>query len=157
MYKWKGQEKPMTPLILIIDDSPTIRAVLAMIAQGEGYLMCSFPDGYAALRWLISPEGRIPALIFLDLMMLRMDGLTTLRHLKSKPALIAVPVIVLSSCEGTIDHMKARLAGASEYLTKPFTQEQIVALLYQYLALPGQIAPIDSHDHHLLQPRGETV
>jgi DNA-binding response OmpR family regulator len=71
----------------------------------------------------------------------RMDGLTALRYLKSKPALAVVPVIVLTSREGTIDRLKARLAGASEYLTKPFTQEQIVAFLHGHLALPAQIAP----------------
>jgi twitching motility two-component system response regulator PilG len=130
----------LTPLILIIDDSPTIRAVLTMIAQGEGYPTCSFADDYAALRWLISPEGCIPALIFLDLTMPRMDGLTTLRHLRSKTALAAVPVIVLTCCEGTTDRLKARLAGASEYLTKPFTQEQIVALLTRYLDTPANVA-----------------
>jgi twitching motility two-component system response regulator PilG len=131
--------KRTAPLILIIDDSPTIRAVLELMAQTEGYPTRSFADGYAALRWLISPEASIPALILLDLTMPRMDGLTMLRHLKSKPALASVPVIVLTCCEGTTDRLKARIAGASEYLTKPFTQEQIVALLDRYLDSPANV------------------
>jgi len=89
----------MNTLILIIDDSPTIRAILAMTARREGYAARCFPDGYMALRWLVSLEGQMPALIFLDLTMPRMDGFTVLRHLKSKPALAAVPVIVLTSRE----------------------------------------------------------
>jgi len=147
----------MAPYILIIDDSPTIRAILEMTARREGYAARSFPDGYLALRWLASPDGRIPALIFLDLTMPRMDGFTVLRYLKSKPALAALPVIVLTSRGGTIDRLKARLAGADEYLTKPFTQEQIVALLHGHLALPIQIAPISPYDHHLLQQQGERL
>lgn len=153
---WK-ESNVMTHLILIIDDSPTIRAILEMTINREGYTARSFPDGYVALRWLASPEGRVPALIFLDLTMPRMDGLTALRYLKSKPALAVVPVIVLTSREGTIDRLKARLAGADEYLTKPFTQEQIAALLHGYLALPTRVAPSVTYDLHLLQQQGEHV
>ena len=145
----------MNTLILIIDDSPTICKMLDMTANREGYTACSFPDGYAALRWLASPEGRIPALIFLDLTMPRMDGFTVLRHLKSKPALAAVPVIVLTSREGMIDRLKARLAEVDEYLTKPFTQEQIVALLYGYLGVPSRVVPSVPYDHLTFQRQGE--
>ena len=147
----------MVQLILTIDDSPTLRAILEMTARSVGYAARSFPDGYAALRWLASPEGRTPAIIFLDLTMPRMDGLTALRYLKRKPALAVVPVIVLTSREGTIDRLKARLAGASEYLTKPFTQEQIVAILHGYLDAPPQVAPSDPRDYHLFQQQGEHV
>ena len=145
----------LTPLILIMDDSPTICAILEMTARREGYAARSFLDGYAALRWLISPEGCIPALIFLDLTMPRMDGFTALRHLKSKPALVNVPVIVLTSREGTMDRLKARLAGADEYLTKPFTQEQIVTLFHQYIDLPVPATLPVSYDYNLYQTQGE--
>lgn len=123
----------MTPLILIIDDSPTIRKILESIVQREGYRAISFPDGFAAMQWLALPQRVVPALILLDLTMPRMDGFTTLRYLKKKPALAAVPVIVLTVCEGTIDRLKARLAGASEYVVKPFTTRQIVALIQAHL------------------------
>jgi len=145
----------MTPYVLIIDDSPTIRAVLKMTVRGEGYAAQSFPDGFAALHWLASPEGQIPALIFLDLTMPRMDGLSVLRYLKSKPALASVPVIVLTSREGTIDRLKARLAGADEYLTKPFTQEQIVVLLYRYFGVSMQAVPSSPRDYAIFQAQGD--
>ena len=145
----------MAPSILIIDDSPTIRAILAMTARREGYAARCFPDGYMALRWLVSLEGQMPALIFLDLTMPRMDGFTVLRHLKSKPALAVVPVIVLTSREGRIDQLKARLAGACEYQSKPLPQEAIIALLHQYLALPVQAMLPGPPDQHLYQTQGD--
>ena len=123
----------MTPLILIIDDSPTMCRVLESITRREGYRAISFPDGFAAMQWLASPAAIVPALILLDLAMPRMDGFTVLRYLKKKPALAGIPAIVLTGCEGTIDRLKARLAGASEYVVKPFTTRQIVALLQAYL------------------------
>lgn len=130
----------MTSLILIIDDSPTICKVLESIVRREGYRAISFPDGFAAMQWLASPAAIVPALILLDLAMPRMDGLSVLRYLKKKPALAAIPAIVLTGREGTIDRLKARLAGASEYVVKPFTTRQIVALVQMYL--DGEVAVI---------------
>lgn len=123
----------MTPLILIIDDSPTICKILESIMQREGYRAISFPDGFAAMQWLASPAGIVPALILLDLLMPRMDGIAVLRYLKKKPALAGIPAIVLTGCEGTIDRLKARLAGASEYVIKPFTTRQIVSVVQAHL------------------------
>ncbi|MGB8348548.1 MAG: response regulator [Ktedonobacteraceae bacterium] len=147
----------MEQYVLIIDDSPTIRAVLEMTARREGYAARSFPDGFTALRWLASPEGQIPALIFLDLTMPRMDGLSVLRYLKSKPALAVVPVIVLTSREGRIDQLKARLVGASEYYSKPLPQQDSVAVLQRYLAPPLQVAPSSPRAYVIFQPQGEHV
>ncbi|MGB8343937.1 MAG: response regulator [Ktedonobacteraceae bacterium] len=123
----------MTPLIMIIDDSPTMCKVLESITRREGYRAISFPDGFAAMQWLASPVGIVPALILLDLSMPRMDGLSVLRYLKKKPALAAIPAIVLTGREGTIDRLKARLAGAREYVVKPFTTRQIIAVVQMYL------------------------
>lgn len=135
----------MTPLIMIIDDSPTICRVLESITRREGYRAISFPDGFAAMQWLASPVGVVPSLILLDLLMPRMDGISVLRYLKKKPALADIPAIVLTGCEGTIDRLKARLAGASEYVVKPFTTRQIVALLQTHL---GGEAPVQAEVTH---------
>jgi twitching motility two-component system response regulator PilG len=138
----------MTPLIMIIDDSPTIRKILETIMQGEGYRTLSFADGFVALRWLISPQGVVPALILLDLTMPRMDGLTTLRHLKSKAALATVPVIVLTICDATTDRLKARLAGASDYIVKPFTTEQIALAVQTQFRIIAEQARATNETHH---------
>lgn len=139
----------MTPLIMIIDDSPTMRKILESIMQREGYRAISFPDGFAAMQWLASPRSVVPSLILLDLTMPRMDGFTTLRYLKKKPALTAVPVIVLTVCEGTIDRLKARLASASEYVVKPFTTRQIVALIQSHLGNESPVQAEITHDSRM--------
>jgi twitching motility two-component system response regulator PilG len=125
----------MAPLIMIIDDSVTVRKILEVTMKREGYTTVSFPDGEAALRWLASEQGRVPALILLDLVMPKMDGLTVLRCLKRRPSLAAVPVIVLTNREGTLNRLLARLAGAREYLNKPFTTESIAAAVRLYLGV----------------------
>lgn len=115
--------------ILIIDDSLTVRKILETCLGREGYEVKSFVDGVEALLWLVSPRGKVPALIFLDLTLPRLDGLSVLRSLKQKSALAAIPVVVLSRREGVLDRLKARLAGASVYLTKPFKTSDILAVV----------------------------
>jgi twitching motility two-component system response regulator PilG len=127
-----------------LPDDPQI---LESIMQGEGYRTLSFADGFAALRWLASPQSVVPALILLDLTMPRMDGLTMLRHLKSKPALAAVPVIVLTICDGTMDRLKARLAGVCEYIVKPFTTEQIASAVHAQLTIIAEQAGATNETH----------
>ena len=121
---------------MIVEDSPSICLLLEIAMQYEGYQTVAFPDGIAALQWLASPEGKIPALILLDLLLPRMDGITFLQRLKSKPSFAAIPTIVITTRDTTIDRVKARLAGASEYIIKPFTVQRLAALVRQYLANP---------------------
>lgn len=131
----------MTGPIMIVEDSPSIRLLLETSMRYEGHQTVAFPDGIAALQWLASPEGKTPALILLDLMLPRMDGITFLQRLKSKPAFAAVPAIVITTRDTSIDRVKARLAGASEYIVKPFTVQRLAALVRQYLDDPTLILP----------------
>lgn len=126
------------PFILIIDDSLTVRKILEMCLRREGYEVRSFVDGVEALRWLASPQSRVPALILLDLILPRMDGLSVLRCLKRKLTLEAVPVVMLSRREGVLDRLKARLAGACAYVTKPFKREEVLAIVTRLLILPTE-------------------
>lgn len=123
----------MKAFILIIDDSLTIRKILETCLEREGYEVKSFEDGVEALRWLASPQRKVPGLILLDLTLPRLDGLSVLSCLKRKPALAAVPVVVLSRREGVLDRLKARLIGASLYLTKPFKTDDILAVVSRFL------------------------
>lgn len=130
----------MTQLVLIVDDSVCTRTILEKTLRREGYATRSFADGIAALRWLASEEACIPALIFLDLTMPKIDGYTVLLHLKKRAATAHIPVVILSGRSGVIDRLKGRLAGASVYLTKPFKPQTVLAAMYDLL---GDAAPVE--------------
>jgi twitching motility two-component system response regulator PilG len=123
----------MTSLIMLIDDSVCTRTILEKTLRRERYTTMGFDDGYTALRWLVSEEARIPDLIILDLKMPKMDGYTTLLHLRKRAATASTPVIILSGRAGVIDRLKGRLAGASVYLTKPFKPQTVLAAVREQL------------------------
>jgi twitching motility two-component system response regulator PilG len=124
----------MTSFILIIDDSVCVRKIVEITLRREGYATLGFADGITALRWLASEEAQVPALIFLDLTLPKMDGYTVLLHLKKRAATAHIPVVILSNRTGVIDRLKGRLAGACVYLTKPFHQQSILAVVRAQLA-----------------------
>lgn len=123
----------LTPFILIIDDSVCTRTILEKTLRREGYATLGFADGIAALRWLASKEAQVPALIFLDLTMPKMNGYTTLLHLRKRTATAHTPVIILSGRGGLIDRLKGYIAGANDYLTKPFKTQTILAAVHHLL------------------------
>src|SRR5436190_15814831 len=122
--------------ILIIDDSQTVRKIVQVALQREGYNGISFSDGLAALRWLLEPSSQVPALIFLDIALPKLDGYEVARDIKSKGRFANVPIIMLTRREGVIDRLKARLSGASDYVTKPFTIQTITTLAQHYVGTP---------------------
>lgn len=122
--------------ILIIDDSPLTRKIVEVTLQREGYHGVSFPDGLAAIRWLLQETAPIPALIFLDVRLPKMDGYSVARYIKSKVRYTHVPIVMLTRLDGVIDRVRARLSGASHYVTKPFTIEIIRTLAQQYVGMP---------------------
>jgi len=122
--------------ILIIDDSPLTRKIVEVALQREGYHGVSFPDGLAAIRWLLQETAPIPALIFLDIRLPKLNGYQVARYLKGKPRFAAVPIVMLTRLDGVVDRVRARLSGASHYVTKPFTVEMIRMLAQQYVGMP---------------------
>ncbi|HVB25983.1 MAG TPA: response regulator [Ktedonobacteraceae bacterium] len=120
----------MTRLILIIDDSETVRKILAVCLHRAGYedVRC-FSDGVEMLRWLMTPEARIPALVVIDLNLPNVDGYKLIRHLRAKPAFARTIFIILTGRDGMLDRLKGRLSGARAYLTKPFQTQNIVAVV----------------------------
>lgn len=128
----------MPPLILIIDDSTTVRKIVEVALQREGYRVMSFPDGIAALRWLTSESSEIPALIFLDITLPKCDGYHIAQHLKGKPQLAQVPIVMLTRHSGIIDRLRARLCGACAFVTKPFTTQTLLACTQHYAGQPAQ-------------------
>lgn len=116
-------------LLIVIDDSLTIRKILDICLRRAGYRVRCFQDGIEAFRWLSSPEATIPALMLVDLTLPKMDGYTIIRLLKAKPAFAQTIFVILSQRDGILDRLKGRLAGAHVYLTKPFKNDQLVAAI----------------------------
>jgi twitching motility two-component system response regulator PilG len=132
---------PHSNLILVIDDSPTVRKILVTCFSRAALRVKAFADGVEALRWLNTPEGEIPALIYLDLGLPRMDGYEVLRWVRTKPELRNTVVIILSARDGILERLKSRLAGAQAYVTKPFRTQDLVATTRAALGLPFSHQP----------------
>jgi twitching motility two-component system response regulator PilG len=123
--KGPGQVK-----ILVIDDSNTIRRSAEMYLRQAGYDVILAEDGFDALAKISDHQPRV---IFVDIMMPRLDGYQTCALIKQNPHLKATPVIMLSSKDGVFDRARGRLAGSDRYLTKPFTREALVETVQEYV------------------------
>ena len=109
--------------VLVIDDSNTIRRSAEMFLRQAGYEVILAEDGFDALAKISDHE---PHVIFVDIMMPRLDGYQTCALIKQNPMLKSTPVIMLSSKDGVFDRARGRLAGSDRYLTKPFTKETLL-------------------------------
>ena len=136
----QATERVLSPLLVIVDDSETVRKILEVCLHRADYEdVQSFPDGTEMLRWLMTPEARIPALVLVDLNLPKMDGYTLIRHLKAKPAFAHTFFVILTGRSGMLDKLKGRLCGAQAYLTKPFCTGDIIATVHTCLGpLPTQ-------------------
>lgn len=128
------QKSRSTKCILVIDDSPTIRAVVELALHNEGHEIKSFPDGVSALKWLASPEAKIPDLVVIDIGLPKLDGYQVIHSLKMSPRFAHTVCIVLSAQDGTVNLLKGRLAGARMCLTKPCTVQTLCQAVRTCLA-----------------------
>ncbi len=115
--------------VLIIDDSNTIRRSAEMFLRQAGYEVILAEDGFDALSKISDHQPRI---IFVDVMMPRLDGYQTCALIKQNPHYRNTPVIMLSSKDGLFDRARGRLAGSDRYLTKPFNKEGLVQTVIDY-------------------------
>ena len=122
--------------ILVIDDSNTIRRSAELFLKQAGYEVILAEDGFDALSKIADHQPRV---IFVDIMMPRLDGYQTCALIKQNPKLKSTPVIMLSSKDGVFDRARGRLAGSDRYLTKPFTKEGLVAAVAEYIK-PASVA-----------------
>ncbi len=123
-----------TKCVLIIDDSFTICKILEVALSRQGYRVMSFQQPVLALHALFqTKEIAFPDLLFVDLIMPRMNGFQVIRFLRGHPESRHLPIIAISRCDGLMDRLRARLAGANEYVTKPFKIQDIVALVQRYI------------------------
>ena len=108
--------------VMIIDDSKTIRRTAETLLAKAGCDVITAVDGFDALAKIADTN---PDLIFVDIMMPRLDGYQTCSLIKNNPDFAAKPVIMLSSKDGLFDKARGRIVGSDEYLTKPFSKEEL--------------------------------
>jgi twitching motility two-component system response regulator PilG len=126
----------MSKLVMVIDDSPTVRKIIEVSLKREGFTVASFPDGIEAMRAITTQQlDHIPDLVIIDIDLPKMNGYQLTRYLKSKPAWNNTTIVILSRHSGLVDRLKARLAGAQIYLTKPFTTKTILEVVNTNLNL----------------------
>jgi len=116
--------------VLVIDDSNTIRRSAEMFLRQAGFEVILAEDGFDALAKISDHRPRV---IFVDIMMPRLDGYQTCALIKQNPHLKSTPVIMLSSKDGVFDRARGRLAGSDRYLTKPFTREGLIGAVNEFV------------------------
>ncbi len=116
--------------IMVIDDSNTIRRSAEMFLKPSGCDVILAQDGFDALSKIVDYQ---PNLIFVDIMMPRLDGYQTCSLIKRNPRYQATPVIMLSSKDGLFDRARGRMVGSDQYLTKPFTRDTLMQAIDTYL------------------------
>jgi CheY-like chemotaxis protein len=122
--------------VMIVDDSPTIRKILGLTLERAGYKVIAEPDGESAIERLLQV---VPDLILLDIAMPKIDGYEVCKRLKQDPRTKAVPVVMLSGKGALFDKVKGHMAGASEYLTKPFETPAVLAVVATYCEKTAEV------------------
>ncbi len=115
--------------VLVIDDSNTIRRSAEIFLKQGGFTVMLAEDGFDALAKLGDFK---PDLVFCDILMPRLDGYQTCAIIKRNPDFAHVPVIMLSSKDGLFDKARGRMVGSQDYLTKPFTKDQLLQAVRQH-------------------------
>ena len=130
----EAERDPAVTRVLVIDDSNTIRRSAEIFLRQGGHEVVLAEDGYDALAKV---NDHAPELIFCDILMPRLDGYQTCAIIKRNPRFAHVPVIMLSSKDGLFDKARGRMVGSEDYLTKPFTKEQLLKAVDTFRREPG--------------------
>jgi twitching motility two-component system response regulator PilG len=117
--------------ILVIDDSKTIRRTAETLLAKEGCEVFTAVDGFDALSKIADHQ---PDIIFVDIMMPRLDGYQTCSLIKHNKVFKDTPVIMLSSKDGLFDRARGRLVGSEQYLTKPFTKDELLGAISTHVS-----------------------
>ena len=117
--------------ILVIDDSKTIRRTAETLLTKEGCEVYTAVDGFDSLSKIADHQ---PDLIFVDIMMPRLDGYQTCQLIKNNKVFKDTPVIMLSSKDGLFDRARGRIVGSERYLTKPFTKDELIGAISEQFA-----------------------
>ncbi len=109
--------------VMVIDDSKTIRRSAETLLADLGCTVLTANDGFEAMAAVSDHE---PDIIFVDIMMPRLDGYQVCALIKNNPRYRHIPIVMLSSRDGLFDRARGRIVGSTEYLTKPFTRDELV-------------------------------
>jgi twitching motility two-component system response regulator PilG len=117
--------------VLVIDDSKTIRRTAETLLSREGCEVYTAVDGFDALSKIADHH---PDVIFVDIMMPRLDGYQTCALIKHNKLFKGTPVIMLSSKDGLFDRARGRIVGSEHYLTKPFTRDELLSAIQSHVS-----------------------
>ena len=115
--------------VLVVDDSNTIRRSAEIFLKQGGHEVLLAEDGFDALSKINDHQ---PQLIFCDILMPKLDGYQTCAIIKRNPKFASIPVVMLSSKDGVFDKARGRMVGSQDYLTKPFTKDQLLQAVQQF-------------------------
>jgi twitching motility two-component system response regulator PilG len=121
----------MTVKIMIIDDSSTIRKTAETLLKRAGFEVITAADGFEAMSVVADQH---PDIIFIDIMMPRLDGYQTCALIKNNKQFGSIPIVMLSSKDGLFDRARGKLAGSEQHIHKPFTQDDLVSAINKYVA-----------------------
>ncbi len=117
--------------VMVIDDSKTIRRTAETLLKKAGCEVVTAIDGFEALAKITDQN---PDVIFIDIMMPRLDGYQTCALIKKNKNYKNTPVILLTSKDGLFDRARGRIVGSDRYLTKPFTKDELLGAIKEHLA-----------------------
>jgi twitching motility two-component system response regulator PilG len=120
--------------VMVIDDSKTIRRTAETLLKKSGCDVVSARDGFEALSKILEHH---PDIIFVDIMMPRLDGYQTCSLIKNNKNFKTTPVIMLSSKDGLFDRARGKIVGSDQYLTKPFTRDELLGAIKTYVSHAG--------------------
>ena len=121
-----GKQKLTGLKVLVIDDSKTIRRTAETLLTKEGCEVFTAVDGFDALSKIADHQ---PDIVFVDIMMPRLDGYQTCALIKKNAKFHQTPVVMLSSKDGLFDRARGRMVGSDQYLTKPFTKDELLGAI----------------------------
>ena len=116
--------------VVVIDDSKTIRRTAETLLKKAGCSVITATDGFESLSKVMEHQ---PHIIFVDIMMPRLDGYQTCALIKNNPGFKKIPIVMLSSKDGLFERARGRIVGAEHYMTKPFTREELLSTIKAYV------------------------
>jgi twitching motility two-component system response regulator PilG len=116
--------------VVVIDDSKTIRRTAETLLKKAGCQVITATDGFESLSKVMEHQ---PNIIFVDIMMPRLDGYQTCALIKNNQTFKKIPIVMLSSKDGLFERARSRIVGAEHYMTKPFTREELLNTIKAYV------------------------